>query len=116
MKDWLKKQGIDGYGDLANLIGIFLFFGFCLFALGVMSSCTSPDQYIEHLMEENDSLKVKLGQRDNLIRHYEEFKDIATYIYISEVDSTGDGFDSSDDGCKFWRQSQTIDSLTNEIN
>ena len=111
MKKWLSNYGIDGWMDLVNLIGVFMLLGFLLFALIITTGCSSSDQMMEHLMEENDSLKVKLGQRDNLIQHYEDFRAVATYIYISEVDSTGDGFDSSDKGCEFWREDNAIDSI-----
>lgn len=111
MKKWLKEIGIDGWMDLANLIGVFMFLGFLLFTLIITTGCSSSNQMTEHLMEENDSLKVKLGQRDNLIQHYENFRAAATYIYISEVDSTGDGFDNSDEGCEFWREDSAIDSI-----
>lgn len=115
MKKWLKEIGVDGWMDLANLVGVFALLGFLLFALIITTGCSSSNQTVEHLMEENDSLKVKLGQQDNLIQHYEDFRAAAIFIYISEVDSTGDGFSSSDEGCDFWRIDSAIDSIKRTI-
>lgn len=111
MRNWFKRNGINGWGDFINLLTLFVL-GFIALAMTcIMSSCSSSTDYVKHLEEENDRLKIELGQRDNIIQHYEEFRNTALDIYISEVDSTGDTYDGSDNGCRFWHESLTIDSL-----
>jgi len=73
-----------------------------------MMSCCSY-QATDHA--EVERLRVKLGQKDAIIKAYEQFRTTAIDIYLTEVDSTGDGFDETDKGVDFWTQSADIDSL-----
>lgn len=73
-----------------------------------MMSCCSY-QTTDHT--EVERLRIKLGQKDAIIKAYEQFRTTAIDIYLTEVDSTGDGFDETDKGVDFWTQSADIDSL-----
>lgn len=73
-----------------------------------MISCCSY-QATDHT--EVERLRIKLGQKDAIIKAYEQFRTTAIDIYLTEVDSTGDGFDETDKGVDFWTQSADIDSL-----
>lgn len=54
-----------------------------------------------------------IERQKKLIEKYKKFEDISVQIYINQVDSTGDTFDSSDDGVLFWNTLSEIDSLKN---
>ena len=62
---------------------------------------------------DNKKLTEIIERQKKLIEKYKQFEDISIQIYINQVDSTGDTFDSSDDGVLFWNTLSEIDSLKN---
>ena len=62
---------------------------------------------------DNKRLTEIIERQKKLIEKYKQFEDISVQIYINQVDSTGDTFDSSDDGVLFWNTLSEIDSLKN---
>lgn len=62
---------------------------------------------------DNKRLTEIIEKQKKLIEKYKQFEDISVQIYINQVDSTGDTFDSSDDGVLFWNTLSEIDSLKN---
>lgn len=78
----------------------------------ILLSITSA---LAHRSTENDKKQlIKIIERQKkLIEKYKQFEEISVQIYINQVDSTGDTFDSSDDGVLFWNTLSEIDSLKN---
>lgn len=78
----------------------------------ILLSITSA---LAHRSTENDKKQlIKIIERQKkLIEKYKQFENISVQIYINQVDSTGDTFDSSDDGVLFWNTLSEIDSLKN---
>lgn len=64
---------------------------------------------------ETDALKEQIAHQNEIIGTYEQFRTTAVQIYMEQVDSTGDGYDGSDQGVKFWSESSKIDSLVNSL-
>lgn len=88
---------------IVNLIGPVLIF--CLLATSAIAQCST-----EH---DNKRLTEIIERQKKLIEKYKKFEEISVQIYINQVDSTGDTFDSSDDGVLFWNTLSEIDSLKN---
>ena len=93
--------------EIAMMFAIILVGILVLFCSAIVSSC-SPYHTTE------DSLRIELKHKNELINAYEEFRKTAILIYVTQVDSTGDGFDESDDGVDFWYKSARIDSIGNK--
>lgn len=94
--------------EIAMMLAIILVGILVLFCSAIVSSCSSY-----HTTE--DSLRTELKHKNELINAYESFRKTAILIYVTQVDSTGDGFDESDDGIDFWYKSARIDSIGNKI-
>ncbi len=94
--------------EIAMMLVILLVGILVLFCSAVFSSCSSY-----HTTE--DSLRLELKHKNELINAYEAFRRTAILIYVTQVDSTGDGFNESDDGIEFWHKSARIDSIGNKI-
>ena len=88
---------------IADLIGLVLII--CLLAISVTAQCSTDS--------DNKKLTEIIERQKKLIEKYKQFEDISVQIYINQVDSTGDTFDSSDDGVLFWNTLSEIDSLKN---
>ena len=88
---------------VVNLIGPVLII--CIFAISAIAQCTTK--------YDNKKLTEIIERQKKLIEKYKQFEDISVQIYINQVDSTGDTFDSSDDGVLFWNTLSEIDSLKN---
>ena len=74
----------------------------------------SPSVVAQCSTERNNKRLTEIIERQKkLIEKYKQFEDISIQIYINQVDSTGDTFDSSDDGVLFWNTLSEIDSLKN---
>ena len=86
-----------------NLIGPVLII--CIFAISAIAQCATK--------YDNKKLTKIIERQKKLIEKYKQFEDISIQIYINQVDSTGDTFDSSDDGVLFWNTLSEIDSLKN---
>ena len=86
-----------------NLIGPVLII--CIFAISAIAQCATK--------YDNKKLTEIIERQKKLIEKYKQFEDISIQIYINQVDSTGDTFDSSDDGVLFWNTLSEIDSLKN---
>ena len=93
--------------EIAMMFAIILVGILVLFCSAIVSSCSSY-----HTTE--DSLRTELKHKNELINAYEAFRKTAILIYVTQVDSTGDGFDESDDGVDFWYKSARIDSIGNK--
>lgn len=93
--------------EIAMMLVILLVGILVLFCSAIFSSCSSY-----HTTE--DSLRLELKHKNELINAYEAFRRTAILIYVTQVDSTGDGFDESDDGIDFWYKSARIDSIGNK--
>ena len=88
---------------VVNLIGLVL-----IISLSINSAIAQCST------ERNDKRLTEIIERQKkLIEKYKQFEDISIQIYINQVDSTGDTFDSSDDGVLFWNTLSEIDSLKN---
>lgn len=85
---------------IANMIGLVLIIS----PVAVAQCSTDSD---------NKKLTEIIERQKKLIEKYKQFEDISVQIYINQVDSTGDTFDSSDDGVLFWNTLSEIDSLKN---
>lgn len=85
---------------VVNLIGLVLIIS----PIAVARCSTDSD---------NKRLTEIIEKQKKLIEKYKKFEDISVKIYINQVDSTGDCFDSSDDGVLFWNTLSEIDSLKN---
>ena len=88
---------------VVNLIGLVL-----IISLSINSAIAQCST--EH---DNKRLTEIIERQKKLIEKYKQFEDISIQIYINQVDSTGDTFDSSDDGVLFWNTLSEIDSLKN---
>ena len=88
---------------IANIIGPVLII--CIFAISAIAQCATK--------YDNKQLTKIIERQKKLIEKYKQFEDISVKIYINQVDSTGDTFDSSDDGVLFWNTLSEIDSLKN---
>lgn len=88
---------------IVGMIGLVLII--CLLATSVTAQCSTDSN--------NKRLTEIIERQKKLIEKYKQFEDISVQIYINQVDSTGDTFDSSDDGVLFWNTLSEIDSLKN---
>lgn len=88
---------------IVNTIGLVLIF--CLSLTSAIAQCSTE--------RDNKQLTEIIERQKKLIEKYKQFEDISVQIYINQVDSTGDTFDSSDDGVLFWNTLSEIDSLRN---
>lgn len=81
----------------------------------VLILCLSLTSAIAQCSTERDNKRLTeiIERQKKLIEKYKQFEDISVQIYINQVDSTGDTFDSSDDGVLFWNTLSEIDSLKN---
>lgn len=86
-----------------DTIGLVLIF--CLSLTSAIAQCSTE--------RDNKQLTEIIERQKKLIEKYKQFEDISVQIYINQVDSTGDTFDSSDDGVLFWNTLSEIDSLRN---
>ena len=85
---------------IANMIGLVL-----IISPSAIAQCSTK--------RNNKRLTEIIEKQKKLIEKYKQFEDISVQIYINQVDSTGDTFDSSDDGVLFWNTLSEIDSLKN---
>lgn len=85
---------------IANMIGLVLIIS----PIAVAQCSTKRDK---------KQLTEIIERQKKLIEKYKQFENISVQIYINQVDSTGDTFDSSDDGVLFWNTLSEIDSLKN---
>ncbi len=88
---------------IVDTIGLVLIF--CLSLTSAIAQCSAE--------RDNKRLTEIIERQKKLIEKYKQFEDISVQIYINQVDSTGDTFDSSDDGVLFWNTLSEIDSLRN---
>lgn len=88
---------------IVDTIGLVLIF--CLSLTSAIAQCSTE--------RDNKRLTEIIERQKKLIEKYKQFEDISVQIYINQVDSTGDTFDSSDDGVLFWNTLSEIDSLRN---
>lgn len=88
---------------IVDTIGLVLIF--CLSLTSAIAQCSTE--------RDNKQLTEIIERQKKLIEKYKQFEDISVQIYINQVDSTGDTFDSSDDGVLFWNTLSEIDSLRN---
>ena len=85
------------------MIGLVLII--CLILTPAIAQCSAK--------RDNKRLTEIIERQKKLIEKYKQFEEISVQIYINQVDSTGDTFDSSDDGVLFWNTLSEIDSLKN---
>ena len=88
---------------VVNLIGLVLII--CLSVTSAIAQCSTK--------RDKKQLTEIIERQKKLIEKYKQFEEISVQIYINQVDSTGDTFDSSDDGVLFWNTLSEIDSLKN---
>lgn len=97
----MNKEDKDAWWEtwipLSTIILVFLL----MWLTAILSGCTSESEVA--------TLEKKVAHQQQIIDAYEEFRTIAIKVYVNQVDSTGDGFDESDDGIDFWLSCQKID-------
>ncbi len=102
----MNKEDRDAWWEtwipLSTIILVFLL----MWLTAILSGCTSGDRV--------ETLEKKVEHQQQIIDAYEEFRTIAVKVYVNQVDSTGDGFDESDDGLDFWLSCQKIDDITHK--
>lgn len=97
------------FNDLLMFVAM-MFVVYMLLCFGtIFSSCSNnqPQEIIK--------LQKELEKKNELIKAYERFRFVALQIYVSEVDNTGDTYDSSDKGVEFWHSNNRIDSIANSM-
>ena len=97
-----KDAWLETWIPLSTIILVFLL----MWLTAILSGCTSEDRV--------ETLERKVEHQQQIIDAYEQFRTIAVKVYINQVDSTGDGFDESDDGVDFWLSCQKIDDITHK--
>lgn len=102
----MNKEDKDAWLEtripLSTIILVFIL----MWLTAILSGCTSEDRV--------ETLERKVEHQQQIIDAYEQFRTIAVKVYINQVDSTGDGFDESDDGVDFWLSCQKIDDITHK--
>lgn len=101
MKKNLKEALSEIWIPISTILLTFLLMWF----VAILQGCTST--------RDDDATMEKIERQSKIIDAYEEFRTIAVKIYINQVDSTGDGFDESDDGVNFWLSCKKIDDIVN---
>lgn len=102
----MNKEDKDAWWEtwipLSTIILVFLL----MWLTAILSGCTSESEVA--------TLEKKVEHQQQIIDAYEQFRTIAVKVYVNQVDSTGDGFDESDDGVDFWLSCQKIDDITHK--
>lgn len=98
----MNKEDKDAWWEtwipLSTIVLVFLL----MWLTAILSGCTPEDRV--------ETLEKKVEHQQQIIDAYEQFRTIAVKVYVNQVDSTGDGFDESDDGVEFWLSCQKIDN------
>ena len=102
----MNKDDKEAWTETWIPVGTIILVFVLMWLTAILSGCTSENEVTD--------LEKKVEHQQQIIDAYEQFRTIAVKVYINQVDSTGDGFDESDDGVDFWLSCQKIDEIAHK--